>query len=64
MSNEVLYILLPTMRAHEAVFLFRGYRSDEYALKKNPKYLNKVVSPTFGAGEINRRVPHNARLFV
>ena len=46
MSNEVLYILLPDYAAHEAVFLSQAIASDEYAMKKNPKYLNKVVSPT------------------
>jgi hypothetical protein len=46
MSNEILYILLPDYAAHEAVFLSQAIASDEYAMKKNPKYLNKVVSPT------------------
>lgn len=46
MSNEILYILLPDYAAHEAVYLSQAIASDEFALKVNPKYLNKVVSPT------------------
>ena len=46
MSNEVLYILLPDYAAHEIVYLSQAIASDEYALKKNPKYVNKVVAPT------------------
>ena len=46
MSNEVLYILLPDYAAHEAVFLSQAIASDEYAMKENPKYVNKVVAPT------------------
>lgn len=46
MSNEILYILLPDYAAHEAVYLTQAVASDEYALKENPKYVNKVVAPT------------------
>lgn len=46
MSNEILYILLPDYAAHEVVFLAQAIASDEYALKENPKYVNKVVAPT------------------
>lgn len=46
MNNEVLYILLPNYTAHEIVYLSEAISSDEYALKENPKYLNKVVAPT------------------
>lgn len=46
MSNEILYILLPDYAAHEAVYLTQAVASDEYALKVNPKYVNKVVAPT------------------
>ena len=46
MSNEILYILLPDYAAHEAVYLAQAIASDEYALKENPKYVNKVVAPT------------------
>lgn len=46
MSNEILYILLPDYAAHEAVYLSQAVASDEYALKDNPKYVNKVVAPT------------------
>lgn len=46
MSNEILYILLPNYAAHEAVYITQAIASDEYAPKKNPKYINKVVAPT------------------
>lgn len=46
MSNEILYILLPDYAAHEAVYLSQAIASDEYALKENPKYVNKVLAPT------------------
>ena len=46
MSNEILYILLPDYSAHESVYLSQAIASDEFALKKNPKYLNKIVAPT------------------
>lgn len=46
MSNEILYILLPDYAAHEVVYLSQAIASDEYALKENPKYVNKVVAPT------------------
>lgn len=46
MNNEILYILLPDYAAHEAVYLSQAIASDEYALKENPKYVNKVVAPT------------------
>lgn len=46
MSNEILYILLSDYAAHEVVYLSQAVASDEYALKENPKYANKVVAPT------------------
>lgn len=46
MSNEVLYILLPDYAAHEAVYLSQAIASDDFAMKTNPKYVNKVVAPT------------------
>lgn len=46
MNNEILYVLLPDYAAHEAVYLSQAIASDEYALKSNPKYVNKVVAPT------------------
>lgn len=46
MRNEILYILLPDYAAHEIVYLSQAIASDEYALKENPKYVNKVVAPT------------------
>lgn len=46
MSNEILYILLPYYAAHEAVYLSQAIASDDFALKENPKYVNKIVAPT------------------
>ncbi len=46
MNNEILYILLPDYADHEAVYLSQAIASDEFALKENPKYINKVVAPT------------------
>ena len=46
MSNEILYIILPDYAAHEAVYLSQAIASDEFALKENPKFINKVVAPS------------------
>lgn len=46
MNNEILYVLLPDYAAHEMVYLSQAVASDEFALKENPKYVNKVVAPT------------------
>lgn len=46
MSNEILYILLPDYVAHEAVYLSQAVSSDDFALKENPKYVNKSVDPS------------------
>lgn len=46
MSNEILYILLPDFAVHEVVYLAQAIASDEYALKENPQYVNKIVAPT------------------
>ena len=46
MTNEVLYILLPDYAAHEIVYLSEAIASDDFALKSNPKYVNRVVAPT------------------
>lgn len=46
MNNEILYILLPDYAAHEAVYLSQAISSDEFAMKENPKYVNKVMAPT------------------
>lgn len=46
MCNEILYILLPDYAAHEVVYLSQAIASDEFSLKENPKYVNKVVAPT------------------
>lgn len=45
MCNEILYILLPDYAAHEVVYLSQAIASDEFSLKENPKYVNKVVAP-------------------
>ncbi len=46
MASEILYILLPEYAAHEAVYLSQAIASDEFAMKENPKYVNKVVAPS------------------
>lgn len=46
MNNEILYILLPDFAEHEMVYLAEAVASDEFALKENPKYVNKFVAPT------------------
>lgn len=46
MSNEILYVLLPDFAEHEMVYLAQAIASDEYALKINPKYVNKIVAQT------------------
>ena len=46
MSREILYILLPDYAAHEAVYLAQAIASDEFALKENPRYVNRAVAPT------------------
>lgn len=46
MSKEILYILLPDYAAHEAVYLAQAIASDEFALKENPRYVNRAVAPT------------------
>jgi len=46
MSNEILYLLLPDYAAHEAVYLAQAVTCDDYSLKENPRYVNKVVAPT------------------
>lgn len=45
-KNEVLYLLLPDFAEHEMVYLAEAIASDEYALKENPKYVNKIVALT------------------
>lgn len=46
MSKEVLYIVLPDFAGHEMVYLAQAIASDDFALKENPKYENKIVAPT------------------
>ena len=47
MKNEILYILLPDFASHEMVYLMEAISSDETQLKPDPKYVNKIVAPTF-----------------
>ena len=46
MKNEVLYLLLNNYADHEPAFLASAIACDEYSIKENPKYINKVVAPT------------------
>lgn len=46
MNNEILYVLLPDFASHEMVYLMEAISSDETQLKTNPKYINKIVTPT------------------
>lgn len=48
MKNEVLYLLLNEYADHEAVFLAEAINCNEVSIKENPKYINKIVSPTLG----------------
>ena len=64
MNNEILYILLPDYAAHEVVYLSQAIASDEYALKENPKYVNKVVAPTMEPVKSIGWFPHFTRLLI
>jgi len=46
MTNEILYVLLPDFAEHEMVYLAQAVASDDFAMKDNPKYVNKIVAPT------------------
>ncbi len=46
MKNEILYLLLDNYADHESVFLASAINCDENGIRKNPKYINKVVTPT------------------
>ncbi len=46
MKNEVLYVLLDNYADHEPVFLATAITCGEKGMRKNPKYVNKVVAPT------------------
>lgn len=43
-EKEVLYVLLPQFAEHEIPFLSQPLRSDDYTMKENPSYINKVVA--------------------
>ena len=49
MKNEALYLLLNNYADHEPAFLVSAIACDEYSIKENPKYINKVVAPTLDA---------------
>lgn len=46
MKNEILYLLLDNYADHESVFLASAINCDENGIRKNPNYINKVVTPT------------------
>ena len=46
MNNEILYVLLPDYAAHEAVYLSQAIAAGDFALRKNPKYVNRTTAPT------------------
>lgn len=46
MGNEILYLLLDNYADHESVFLAEAINCNENGIRKNPKYINKVVAPT------------------
>lgn len=46
MKNEILYLLLNNYADHEAAFLASAITCDKHGIKENPKYVNKIVSPT------------------
>lgn len=48
MKNEILYVLLNEYADHEPAFLAAAINCDERAIRTNPKYINKVVTPTLG----------------
>lgn len=45
-KNEILYILLPDFAEHEMVYLAQAIASDDFAMKQNPKYVNKIAAPS------------------
>lgn len=46
MKNEILYLLVDNYADHESVFLASAINCDENGIRKYPKYINKVVTPT------------------
>lgn len=46
MSNEIIYVVLPDFASHEMVYLMEAVGCDEYQVKPNPKYINKIAAPT------------------
>ena len=45
MVNEILYVLLPDYAEHEIVYLSQAITADEAGLRKNSRYVNRVVAP-------------------
>lgn len=45
-KNEILYILLPDFAEHEMVYLAQAITSDDFSMKQNPKFVNKIVAPS------------------
>ncbi len=46
MNNEIIYVLLPDFASHEMVYLMEAVACDECEIKRNPKYVNKIATPT------------------
>lgn len=46
MKNEILYLLLDNYAEHEPAFLASAINCDAAGMKRNPKYVNKVLAPT------------------
>ena len=62
MNNEILYVLLPDFAEHEMVYLAQAIASDDYALKENPKYVNKIVAPSMESVKAIRSEEHTSEL--
>ena len=45
-AHHALARRVPDYAAHEAVYFSQAITADDFAMKKNPKYVNKVVAPT------------------
>lgn len=46
MSNEIIYLLLPDFAEHEMVYLAQAIAADDFAMKENPRYVNKIAAPS------------------
>jgi len=45
-NNEIIYVLLPDFAEHEMVYLAQAIAADDFAMKQNPKYVNKIAAPS------------------